>query len=121
LTFDQATDEYLRKEIGLGAVQGPFLENPLSTSLVFSPINSIPKKGATGRRFISDLSFPRGRSVNDGIQLDTYLGSYPTVDDFIEMIQLKGRGSLLFKRDRSRAYRQFFLDPADVCFQGFPL
>jgi len=124
VTFDQATDDYLVKEVGLGAIQGPFLENPLSTALVFSPINSIPKKGASGRRFITDLSFPRGRSVNDGIQLESYLGgsgkvTYPTVDDFIQLIQARGQGSLLFKRDLSRAYRQFFLDPADVYFQGF--
>ncbi|RLC08583.1 MAG: hypothetical protein DRI57_23700, partial [Deltaproteobacteria bacterium] len=124
VTFDKATDEYLEKEVQVGAIQGPFVANPLGSDLVFSPINSIPKRGVTARRFVSDLSFPRGNSVNDGIDIDTYLGvsgkvTYPSVDDFVKLVQQQGSGSLLFKRDLSRAYRQFFLDPADICFQGF--
>jgi len=124
VTFDTATDEYLTAEIGVGAIQGPFTVNPLVSDLVFSPINSIPKRGVSARRFVSDLSFPKGRSVNDGIDIEVYLGvsgkvSYPSVDDFVRLVQQKGQGSLLYKRDLSRAYRQFFLDPADIRFQGF--
>jgi len=124
VTFDTATDDYLKSEIEVGAIQGPFSVNPLVSELVFSPINSIPKRGVSTRRFVSDLSFPKGRSVNDGIDIDIYLGvsgkvTYPSVDDFVRLVQQKGHGSLLFKRDLSCAYRQFFLDPADVKFQGF--
>ena len=123
-TFDQETIRYLEKELMAGAVIGPFVDNPLVTHLVVSPINSIPKRNSVGRRFVSDLSFPHGNSVNDGIELDTYLGSsvrvsYPSVDSFVELIKKFGVGSLLFKKDLSRAYRQFYLDPADIRFQGF--
>jgi len=123
LEFSVATDEYIRKECGLGALIGPFKSNPLSVELFTSPINSIPKAGSDDRRFITDLSFPRGSSINDGILKDSYLGeyfklSYPTVDVLVSMIKVKGPGSFLYKRDLSRAYRQFPLDPGDIHLQG---
>jgi len=124
VTFDKETDEYLIREVAVGAVVGPFDTNPLATSLVLSPINSIPKRGSSARRFVSDLSAPKGFSVNDGIDLELYYGTpgkvvFPTVDQFVGMIRSKGTGALLYKRDLSRAYRQFFLDPGDICYQGF--
>jgi len=123
LEFSVDTDEYIKKECGLGALIGPFSSNPLSVDLFTSPINSIPKGGSNDRRFITDLSFPRGGSINDGIEKDSYLGeafklTYPTVDVLISMIKIKGPGSLLYKRDLSRAYRQFPLDPGDIHLQG---
>ena len=122
--FETETVQYLDKEIDAGAIIGPFPNNPLSSDLVFSPINSIPKKGSDARRFISDLSFPSGASVNDGINLDSYLGAsckftYPTVDDFVCLIKSQGVGALMYKKDLIRAFRQFFLDPGDVRFQAF--
>ena len=117
--FEEETVRYLSKEMDMGAIVGPFGSNPLSSPLVFSPINSIPKKGSEGRRFVSDLSFPKGLSVNDGIDLNDYLGescvfSYPTVDDFVAMVRSQGVGALMYKKDLSRAFRQFFLDPGDI-------
>ena len=40
------------------------------------------------KQTIVDLSWPKGQSVNDGVQKDTYLGShfilnYPSVDDIV--------------------------------------
>ena len=51
------------------------------------------------RRVIIDLSFPHGKSVNNGIQKSIYLRtestpSYPTIDDFIDIIIDKGEGCL---------------------------
>jgi len=123
LEFSVETDDYIKKERGLGALIGPFTINPLSIDVFTSPINSIPKAGCSDRRFITDLSFPKGGSINDGIEKDYYLGdyfklSYPTVDSLISMIKVKGEGSMLYKRDLSRAYRQFPLDPGDIHLQG---
>jgi len=122
--FSVETEAYLVKEKECGAVIGPFVKNPLVSKIVVSPINSIPKRSSTGRRFVSDLSFPRGESVNDGIDLSCYLGdsakiTFPTVDDFTGLIRRQGKGALIFKKDLSRAYRQFFLDPLDIRYQGF--
>jgi len=123
LEFESATDCYINNECHLGALIGPFDVNPLSSELFTSPINSIPKAGSTDRRFITDLSFPKGCAINDGIDKDWYLGefcklSYPTVDDFVSIVKKKGVGSYMFKRDLSRAYRQFALDPGDINLQG---
>ena len=122
--FSRETDAYISNEVELGAMLGPFDSNPLSTELTVSPINSIPKRGSDSRRFIADLSFPNGASVNDGINLEDYLGndetiSYPTVDDYIRMIESHGSGCLLYKKDLRRAYRQFPIDPGDIALQGF--
>ena len=41
--------------------------------------------------------------------------TYPRVDDLVNLIKDQGRGSLLFKRDLSRAYRQIPIDMGDAC------
>ncbi len=72
--------------------------------MVLSPLNSRLKPDSEERRVIVDLSFPKGSSVNDGINKGTYLGEsmkleYPKVDDLVELVRLKGTGCALFKRD----------------------
>ena len=51
-----------------------------------------------------DLRFPKGASLNDFVCKNKNLGEkieliYPKVDDFIQLIKLKGVGGLLFKTD----------------------
>ena len=79
--------------------------------IALSPLNSVPKPDSDERRFILDLSWPAGSSVNDGISKDLFLGepvslTYPTVDDIADRIIQLGPGCLLFKRDLKRAYCQ---------------
>ncbi len=74
-----------------------------------SPFNLRLKPDIDERRVIVDLSFPKGSSVNDGINKGTYLGEsmkyeYPKVDDLVELVRLKGTGCALFKQDLKRAY-----------------
>ncbi len=71
-----------------------------------------------------DLSFPWGRSINDMIPTGDYLGSpmrlrYPSVNNLVDMVKLKGRGSALYKRDLSRAFQQFPIDHDDYNLLGF--
>ena len=80
---------------------------------------STKKKDSSKRRVILDLSFLQGRSVNDGIQADSYLGQYgkltfPSIDDLVKIIHKKGPGCLLFKRDLSKAYRQLRVDVGNI-------
>jgi hypothetical protein len=122
--FPKDIEKFLKTEVELQAVLGPFLANPLFTSIKLSPLNSVPKKDSVDRRVILDLSFPAGSATNDGIQKDWYLGepvklTYPSVDSFVELIKRKGRGCLLFKRDLKRAYRQIPIDPGDLHLVGF--
>ncbi|CAC5384008.1 unnamed protein product [Mytilus coruscus] len=92
--FAKDIDKYIKKEVGYGAVLGPFASNPFNDHLVISPLNSVPKANSEERRVIMDLSFPKGKSVNDGIDKNVYLGKhvelhYPNVDNFIENIKEK--------------------------------
>ncbi|CAC5385337.1 unnamed protein product [Mytilus coruscus] len=92
--FAKDIDKYIKKEVGYGAVLGPFASNPFNDHLVISPLNSVPKANSEERRVIMDLSFPKGKSVNDGIYKNVYLGKhvelhYPNVDNFIEIIKEK--------------------------------
>ena len=64
-----------------------------------------------------DLSFPKGASLNDYVSKDEYLGEkielvYPKVDDFIQLIKQEGRGCLLYKTNRRRAFRELNLCPS---------
>lgn len=115
---------YLEKEMKEGAILGPFKSKPFSHKLVISPINSVPKKGSEERRIVIDLSWPKGFSVNDGIAKNEYLGEevnlkFPTVDALIQLIKIKGRNSLMFKKDLRRAYRQLPVDPGDWNYLGY--
>ena len=89
-----------------------------------SALNSVPKSETTERRIILDLSFPPGRGVNDGIEKNSFLGQpfklqLSGTDDMVDLIHQKGSGCSLFKRDLSRAFRQFPVDPADLDKLGF--
>ena len=123
--FPDAVSKYLDKECALAATMGPFEENPFPNSpIAVSPLNTVPKDTPGERRIILDLSFPPQSGVNEGIPSDTFLGklyklSLPGVYEFIEAIHRHGPGCFLYKRDLSRAFRQFMADPADWNKLGF--
>ena len=45
--------------------------------------------------------------------------SYLKVDELVEIIKIKGKGCLLFKKDMACYYRQIFIDPMDAPLLGF--
>ena len=115
---------YLNTEIREGAVLGPLRNIPFKGPVAISPLNSVPKKDSSKRRVILDLLFPRGKSVNDGIKADSYLGIvdklvFPSIDHLVRIILNKKGLVLLFKRDLSRAYRQLFVDFKDIHLLGY--
>ena len=84
------------------------------------------KPDSATRRTIVDLSWPKGQSVNAGVQKDKYLGSkfivnYPSVDDIVKRLIELGPGSLLCKVDISRAFCQLKVDPGDINLLGLKL
>ena len=116
-------DKWLDEEVSRGRIRGPFPAPPLP-NFVVSPLNTVPKPDSEERRVIVDLSWPHGHSVNDGIEVDTYLGKpsklrYPTVDDICKLIRTLGRGCFIYKRDLKAAYRQFRVDPNDYNLLGY--
>ena len=69
-------------------------------------------------RLITDLSFPHGASVNDGISSDLVSLSYITVDGVAEIVQELGRGALLANMDIEAAYWLIPIHPQDRILQG---
>ena len=111
--------EYLHKECSLGRMLGPFPETSQLPPLHISRFGVIPKGHNTGRfRLITDLSFPPGSSVNDGIDPDFCSLAYTTVDTVAAQAASLGRGALLAKVDIEAAYRLIPVHPQDRVLQG---
>lgn len=120
--FPQQVQDYLVSQVGKGCVLGPFAKSPFHDSVI-SPINTVPKKDGD-RRFVLDLSWPSGSSVNDLIPVDSYLGvpgrlHLPSVDNLVDIVRQCGKGCLLYKRDLKQAFRQIPLDPGDIHLLGY--
>ena len=116
-------DKYFVKEMAHDAMIGPFFCPPFSTRVGVSPISTREKRDSADRRIILDLSFPPGRSVNDGIQKDWYYDEtmnlrYPSIDTLTKRVKELGKGCLLWKIDMSRWFRQLPLCPRDYSMIG---
>ena len=106
--------EYIRKELSMGRMLGPFAESFLAPEWHVSRFGLIPKGHNTGKwRLITDLSFPPGRSVNDGINLELCSLTCTTVDRVAEVAVRLGRGALMAKVDIESAYRLIPVHPHD--------
>jgi hypothetical protein len=81
-----------------------------------SPIGAVQKKSNgvfTGWRRIHDLSFPHGKSVNDGIPKHFGSLKYQTIDDAIDLLLRLGPGTRMHKRDLKDAFRTIPVSPYD--------
>ena len=125
LDYSGQIDKWLKKAFNKSSVIGPLEVNPFDHPCIVSPLASVPKSEGEDRRIILNCSCPKGKSVNDLIKKQSYLGepfylTYPGVDDLVQLIKSKGRGCLLFKRDLSSAYRQLLrVDPGDIPLVAF--
>ena len=106
--------EYLQKELQRGRMLGPFPDESSLPPLQINRFGVIPKGHNTGKwRLITDLSYPPGKSVNDGICGDICSLSYISVDQVAEVAASYGRGALLAKVDIESAYRLIPVHPQD--------
>ena len=122
--FSSHVQTYIQEELKHGAMLGPFDHKPIP--LHVSPFMTRDKADSDTRRTIVDLSWPKGQSVNSGVQKSKYLGTefilnYPSVDDIVKRVIRLGPGSLLCKIDISRAFRQLKVDPGDINLLGLKL
>ena len=95
-------DKYIFGECEKGRVVGP-LDRREFPDVQVSPFGVIPKKSPGEWRLIFDLSSPRGKSVNDGINLNLCSLSYLTIDRLVEQVVKAGRGALMAKFDLKSA------------------
>ncbi len=109
--------EYLEKESNLGRMLGLFTSPAELPKLQINRFGMIPKGLNTGKfRLITDLSFPPGQSVNDGIELCSLV--YTSVENVAAQAGRFGRGALLAKVDIEAAYRLIPVHPQDRKLQG---
>ena len=82
---------------------GPFYQPPFENSHI-NRFGVIPKSSGKWR-LITDLSYPPGKSINDGISAEDSTVSYIGLTAAIKKILSLGEGCLLAKFDIQRAYR----------------
>ena len=109
----EVVEQYLTEEISAGRIIGPFSEDVIPEFQI-SRMGVIPKGHTPGRwRLITDLSFPPGASVNDGIDPEVCSLQYTSVEKVAREAQKLGRGTLLAKLDVQAAYRLVPVHPDD--------
>jgi hypothetical protein len=109
----------LDQELAMGRMLGPFTDVSPLPPLHVSRVGVVPKGHNTGKwRRITDLSFPHGQSVNDGIESALCSMSYVTVDDVAALALKEGRGAMLAKVDIEAAYRVIPVHPQDRPLQA---
>ncbi|KAM9323990.1 LOW QUALITY PROTEIN: uncharacterized protein PAF06_020242 [Gastrophryne carolinensis] len=89
------------------------------SDLVVSPLGVVPKKERGKFRLIHHLSFPRGRSVNDGIDKGLSSVSYTSFDFAPDMVREAGPGALMAKTDIESAFRLLLVHPDSLYLLGF--
>ena len=110
----QVITEYIEKEVGLGRFLGPFSGQNAPPGIHLNKFGVIPKGHTPGTwRLITDLSSPRGQSVNDGIAPRLCSLRYVTVDEIAAVAAALGRGTLIAKLDIQSAYRIVPVHPDD--------
>ena len=96
--------QYIDKEVLAGRIKGPFPEPPFQFFRC-SPIGVTPKKDPNKYRMIMNLSAPKGDSINDSINKQSFSLSYSTVDDAMNIILSLDQGCFLSKLDVEAAFR----------------
>ena len=116
LVYPEAVDQYIAKEVGLGAMLCPSGHKNFHHYHCF-PLLTRPKD-TDKRRVILNLSYPHGASVNDSVSKSHFDGrrftlKFPMIDDTVQDI-LDTDDPVIFKVDVARAFRNLRVDPVDA-------
>ena len=111
---EKVVAERLATEVGLGRVIGPLTKTEFP-QVQISRFGVIPKHHQPGKwRMIVDLSYPKGQSVNAGIDKELCSLRYTTVDEAIRIVtNMKSKSPYLAKFDIESAYRIVPVHPLD--------
>ena len=119
--FYTTIDKFITVGVEKCDLVGPFSAAPFDDVHV-SPMMTAPKKPHS-RRPVFDATYG-SNSLNVNTPSDLYLGQpmeyvFPRIEDFKQLVLLKGTGCFMWKRDLSRFFLQIPLCPVDypkVCF-----
>ena len=118
LLHPMAITNYLDREVNEGRMFGP-LPLDRTRGLHINCMGAVPKGHTPGRwRLITDLSYPEGGSVNEGIQPQLCSLHYTSVESVAAVARQLGKGALLAKLDIKSAYRLVLVHPHDRYLLG---
>lgn len=83
-----------------------------------SPLGVVPKKETNNFRLIHHLSFPKGASVNKGIDPELCSVVYTSFDVAVGWVKKLGPGTLLAKTDIEAAFRLLPVHPDNLHLLG---
>ena len=95
---------YISNELKNGRLLGPLGTNH-HHAIHVNRFGVIPKGNSGKWRLITDLSYPPGNSVNDGIDPKLCSLKYTSVEDVAGIAAKLGQGALMAKVDTEAAYR----------------
>ena len=107
----------MKEEIDYGFIAGPFDLAPFKNFNI-NRFGIIPKSTPRKWCLIIDLSFPHGKSVNDGIPPESCHICCPGIQSAIDKVMKCGRGALMVKFDFKKAYRSFSVRESDRYLLG---
>lgn len=110
-------DEYISQELMAGRIVGPFTSLP--PHCIVSPLGLVPKQDPGAFRVIHDLSFPKGRGVNDLIPNHLIAVSYEDFEFVMRIVRAAGQGALISKVDIQNAFRIMPIHKDDIHLFGF--
>ena len=112
----EPVDSYVESELRAGRIVKVAAD---TSGLRISRSGVLPKPHQPGRwRLITDLSSPKGRSVNDRVDPVVCSVLYASVDEAVRCIRSLGRGAQLAKFDVANAYRSVPVHPVDRLLLG---
>ena len=114
-------NNYLTKGLQYKAIIGPFLK-PLFP-IHISPQMTRDKQDSAQKKTIMDLGWPKGFSVNNGVNKNVYLHTpyllnYPSIDNITDSLCKLRPTAQLFKIDISRAFWQIKVNSVDIDLLG---
>ncbi len=122
IRFPEKAPEFLAYQASIVRAERNYEAFPCTDHLPrlhISRFGVIPKGHNTGKfRLITDLSFPAGQSVNDGVDSELCSLVYTKVDEVAAQAACSGRDALLAKVDIEAAYRLIPVHPQDRVIQA---
>ena len=120
--YPDQVQKYIDTETSHGALLGP-VQQVDHAQYHCSPLMSRPKEGDK-RRIILDLSYPKGKFLNDHVDRNRFDNSdfilrFPTIDNIVHSVKTTVGFPMIFKVDVARAFRNLRVDPADGLKFGF--
>jgi hypothetical protein len=113
----QVTDA-IAKWVQKGYVFGPVEAALVPAGAKVSGIMVRPKPNGSVR-VILNLSAPKGRSVNDGINKDEFPATMSSTAAWLAVLNKAGKGCLITKTDWASAYKHICVREADTDLQWF--